>query len=348
MQPTPEQQIQFLKNMQRLLSEGRFTATYKYALLLALADIAVEHGNDSGESLKIPTNLIAEKFIQYYWRQAAPYMPRHDPAAGKVLLQNTGSQAEIVRFLVKTRDSHGGTISSFRHDGKKWPSLVKRTDRVIRVMPLWKLQKVGQSDFDFLYANEGKGSVIELRPGVAFCLRQFYGLVGDLVRGSWIRFVRSLNNNQDVLGSTVDLQEFLFGSERSALTALTPMLIDLQHGNCFYCSKSLSRSQTHVDLGHNFVLAHEKCNSAKADHIAAAIHLDRWCERNAQSASQMDAAFDEQGFVHQLPTSLRIAEWAYRQVELAKGLTWQKGRTMIELPGSWNGRLESLMLALAQ
>ena len=50
--PPPEQQIAFLTNLQRLLSEGSFVATYKYALLMALADIAVERGaeDDSGLS----------------------------------------------------------------------------------------------------------------------------------------------------------------------------------------------------------------------------------------------------------------------------------------------------------
>lgn len=33
--PTAEQQLKFLTNLQRLLSEGQFVATYKYALLLA-------------------------------------------------------------------------------------------------------------------------------------------------------------------------------------------------------------------------------------------------------------------------------------------------------------------------
>jgi hypothetical protein len=40
--PSAEAQVAFLANIQRILSEGQFTATYKYALLLALADIAVE------------------------------------------------------------------------------------------------------------------------------------------------------------------------------------------------------------------------------------------------------------------------------------------------------------------
>ena len=51
--PTAEEQLRFLTNLQRLLAEGQFVATYKYALLLALADIAVESGDNSGDSLKL-------------------------------------------------------------------------------------------------------------------------------------------------------------------------------------------------------------------------------------------------------------------------------------------------------
>lgn len=46
--PEPSDQVKFLTNLQRLLAEGLFTATYKYALLSALADLCVEHGSDSG------------------------------------------------------------------------------------------------------------------------------------------------------------------------------------------------------------------------------------------------------------------------------------------------------------
>src|SRR5690349_14055474 len=43
-QPLPEEQVRFLLNVQRLLSEGTFTASYKFAMLLAIADLAVEMG----------------------------------------------------------------------------------------------------------------------------------------------------------------------------------------------------------------------------------------------------------------------------------------------------------------
>lgn len=42
MTPTAEEQIRFLNNLQRLLTEGGFTSTYKFALLLALSDLCVE------------------------------------------------------------------------------------------------------------------------------------------------------------------------------------------------------------------------------------------------------------------------------------------------------------------
>ena len=68
-QPTPESQILFLTNLQRLLSEGSFVATYKYALLMALADLCIEIGRDDDSGFVIDSALIAEKFVQYYWRQ---------------------------------------------------------------------------------------------------------------------------------------------------------------------------------------------------------------------------------------------------------------------------------------
>ena len=49
--PSDSQQLEFLPNLQRLLSEGQFVATYKYALLMALADIAVESGGKRDEAL---------------------------------------------------------------------------------------------------------------------------------------------------------------------------------------------------------------------------------------------------------------------------------------------------------
>ena len=71
--PDPERQVQFLFDVQRLISDGSFVATYKFALLLALADLAVERGDDTTESLPLDTLDLAEKFVGFYWRQVLPW-----------------------------------------------------------------------------------------------------------------------------------------------------------------------------------------------------------------------------------------------------------------------------------
>ena len=77
--PTASEQVDFLQKVQRILGEGSFVATYKYALLQALADLAVVRGDDLGGPLTLATREIAEAMIQLCWRQAAPFPARGGP-----------------------------------------------------------------------------------------------------------------------------------------------------------------------------------------------------------------------------------------------------------------------------
>ena len=310
------------------MAEGLFVATYKFALLLSLADLAVEKGDETGNPLSIATENIAEKFVQYYWRQALPYVT---PGRAAVLQQNTGKQAKVVRVLEAARGQYGDSLAMVLRDQTAKRQLIREIDPVVRVMPLWKLQTVGDDTLDFLYVNTGTGKSIELKPGVAFCLRKFHALVTDLVRGAWLRFVRQ--QNPGILGETADLSEFLFGSERIALAVVRPVLMDLQRGRCFYCGNDLrdggvevdhfiSWSRYPADLGHNFVLADRRCNNQKRDRIAAIEHLAAWTERNARHGEQIQVALEERGIVSQNAASSRVAFWAYAQTEAIGGLTW--------------------------
>jgi hypothetical protein len=341
MVPTSDDQIRFLVNLQRLLDEGLFVASYKFALLLSLADLSVECGDDSGRPLPLTTDAIAQKFVQYYWRQAMPY-PASKTAA--ILQQNTGKQAAILNIVRHAREQHGDRITAMMSQRARWTAVVREVARIVRVMPLWKLQTVGREQLDFLYENTSAGKTIELKPGVAFCFRKFHTLISDLVRGAWSRYVRQ--NNLDLLGETTDLNEFLFGSERMALAAMRPVLIDLQRGRCFYCRNPLTTASTHVDhfvawarypvdLGHNFVLADSKCNNQKRDRLPACEHLEAWVERNNGYGEQIRIALAERGIISELAASNRVAQWAYGQTEAAGGLTWLKADQMLPLTASW-------------
>ncbi len=155
------------------------------------------------------------------------------------------------------------------------------------------------------------------------------------------------------MGTTADLSEFLFGSERPDLSVVRGILESVQSGRCFYCEKAMQKpghvdhfipwSKYPVDLGHNFVVAHQTCNSAKADHLAAADFLAAWADRNKQHHEQLAAEFSQRGVLHDLPTSVRIANWAYQQAFDADGLTWAKKEDMIPLPVDWQRPLEQLL-----
>src|SRR5215207_7442062 len=93
--PMPEEQVLFLRNVQRLLAEGSFVASYKFALIHALADLAVLKGDESGAPLELETRDIAAQFVELYWRQCRPF-PIGGQTSGLVLQQNTGKQAAIV------------------------------------------------------------------------------------------------------------------------------------------------------------------------------------------------------------------------------------------------------------
>lgn len=339
--PSPADQIRFLTDLQRLLSEGLFTATYKYALLAALADLSIEQGEEAeGGPLLLTTSALAEKFIEYYWRHAAPYATS---MSAIVLRQNTGAQAKVIALIVEARRQHAGSLAEAMRDRAPWRRLIKSVEAVVKEQPLWKLQTVGREKLDFLYGPTPEGDRIELRPGVAYCFRQFYTFVQDAVRSAWLRDVRSLNGG--LLGETLDLREFLFGAERSALNAVRPVLGDLQRGACFYCGNAIRGEGGHVDhfipwakypidLAHNFVLADSRCNGRKKDRIAHVSHLAKWTERNEKQGKDIETTL-KSVIPCDLPCATRIAQWAYGQVEASHGLTWLKGDDLVALTPDW-------------
>ena len=341
--PTPEDQVRFLRNVQRLLAEGQFVASYKFALIHALADLAVLKGDDTGAPLDIDTKEIAAKFVELYWRQTRPFQVGGEPT-GLVLQQNTGKQAAIISQIVRSQQESGGSLFRFKQAASdRWAALVGEVDQVVCRMPLWKLQTVGSEPLEFLYDNLGRGSRITLKPGVAYCLRAFYELVRDLIEGAWVRFVQKVNGGR--LGGVTDLGTFLFGEERASLEAYRPILLDVQKGDCLYCRKPLSGktqvdhfvpwSRYPADLGHNFVLAHDRCNSAKSDFLAAENHLAAWAERNREHRDELDARLVAAALPCDLAATVQIARWVYQQIEKANGQVWVEEKMLRRLDPGW-------------
>lgn len=343
-EPSPEFQLEFLRYLQRLLEEGEFVATYKFALLMALADLSVEKGTDTASPLSLTSEEIAEKFIQYYWPQSRPYVPSGREIKARTLWQNTGRQARVVSLVRETSEKYGNKLTSVAGDEKTIKSLTRRVASTVKTMPLWKLQVIGGTETHFLYENVGKGDHIEMKPGIAFCFRRFHAFVQRMAQNAWIEFIRRCKQNQQLLGEGVDLGEFLFGSQRATLDVYRPLLQDLQGDLCFYCCQRIRESEVDhfipwsrysTDLGHNFVLACSRCNRYKRDILPARQHLDRWIGRNMDERTTLEAFFNDQQIVHDLHGSFSVAHWAYGQAVRSHGRAWIQEKETTEVLMEW-------------
>jgi len=354
----PTRQLDVLRRLQRILEEGGFVATYKFALLQALADLSVEHAPARDGSLRVSLNDIAEKVITYYWRQAAPFAEADGLSDAGILRQNNGRQAAIVSAIAAARLRCSGNLAVYRDDSKAWSRLVLKVARVVEAMPLWKLQSVGSEVDEFLYrrTDSTNGSVLLLH-GVADTLRSFHGLITHLIRGSWVDQVRRIGGNRDLLGADTDLDGFMFGTGRQSLDGYRSVLRDYQSARCFYCLKEVRDegaadhfipwARYPIDLGHNFVFAHTTCNGSKSDYLAHAEHLLHWREQNLDRDNELGGLFQGAELLHDAPRTAFIARWAYEQGQHAGAHVWLRKGEVHRLDGSWRQALTPL-LAVAE
>jgi hypothetical protein len=113
-----------------------FVASYKFALLHALADLAVLKGDDTGAPLELITTQIAAKFVELYCRQCRPFQAG-GAASGLILQQNTGKQAAIIVQIAASHDQCAGSLFRLKHEtSDRWSELVAEVDQVVRTMPL--------------------------------------------------------------------------------------------------------------------------------------------------------------------------------------------------------------------
>ena len=328
--PSAEDQLRFLSNIQRVFAEGDFTATYKFALLIALADLAVELGADDDRKLVLSTCQIGERFIQMYWRHALPYGKGLPDSSPGVLVQNNGAQAAVISAIGAFRATQSvGTYQTARNL-PEFQLLLAKVAQTVSAQPLNYLQNFGGTTNDFLYKRAGSGKV-RLKLGIAYCLRRFHPLVQQLARSHWVDHIKGNPRNHVILGEADDLEDFLFATSRQTLVAMANGLKKLDGHNYFYCGGNLTASDVdHFvpfsryprDLAHNFVLAPPACNRSKSATLAARPHLERWLERLARRGDAIAEIGQVAGLVVDAKVSLQIASWGYTSAVTNGGSAW--------------------------
>jgi 5-methylcytosine-specific restriction endonuclease McrA len=329
--PSAESQLEFLSKLQRLFNEGDFTATYKYALLIAMADLSVEHGRDDGEPLKLSHRQLAQKFIELYWQQSAPYSAGTQRAQHGLLAQNKGTQAAVISAIVAFRQKHPSATAQGAQTTSGYSDLLRRVAQTVSAQPVNYLQNMGGTTDTFLYQRE-IGHIV-LNAGVAYCLRRFQPLVQQLARSHWVGHIKSNRLNHSILGSNDDLEAFLFETPRHALTIIGKGLRKLNDCRCFYCESKVNEADVdHFvpfsmyprDLAHNFVLAHPSCNRSKSDTLAALPHLERWLEFITKNDTALQEIGAAAGRSIDMDSTRAVARWGYSNALMGGGQAWRK------------------------
>lgn len=336
-----------------LLEEGSFSATYKYALFIALLDLCLEQTSRNGHPPDVlTTRQVAEKTIELYWPHAAPF------DGGEVLRQGGtggGQQAEILRAITDFRREHEDAAGGLLHRARSqyvvaYERLTRKVEWKLIEMPIPRLQWLGGIEERFLYEygwNQGikQGAVsayqrdtprvfdnrLVLRKGVAASLVRLNGVLRPLIQREWARMVAEMNRLPQLR-----LEQFLFGATRIALDGVRIPLLQLQRGKCFYCDQRIdSRCQVdhfipwarHPDNGiDNLVAAHEACNNAKRDFLAATDHVEGWAVRSRMATAQLDAIARDCRWDRQEQRTLGVARALYLRLPSDARLWASKGR----------------------
>lgn len=334
----------------RVIDEGRRTATYKLALLLAIMDAAAANPGSSA----LPTRILAEHVLATYYPQTRAYVANDGIERELRQISMKGSPVLRAALGLRVRGDANGCRSA--DDARRQlPDEYRRTvdaieDTFVRY-PIPLLQVVGTKLLPFLYEqdwSEGTSAAslrregrdrVRLLPGVTDRLVVLGPLLRPLIELHWTRDVARWTR---VPTEDERLRSHLFGSDRLSFPApLRAGLLDLQDGRCFYCD---ARLDGRVEIDHflawsrwpndaveNLVAA-DRCNGAKSDHLAAGEHLGRWSDRVTRHADDLSELADRSSWMSDSGRSLGLVTSTYAHLAAGTPL-WLRGREFVEAPG---------------
>jgi hypothetical protein len=257
--------IVFAEKLLALLDAGRYTATYKFAVLVALIDECVSSVDDEGRPPdELSAFRIGRRVLEQYWPQAVPY--RSSATAAPVRLRHSTQANDLVQIITDYRQAHGFVAGvsleqAERREPQSLADLERRVATTVIRMPLPKLQRVATANgfhedrflYDFSWADEVAESriraadfdpTLRLRPGVGAWLVRLAGVLRPIIQQRWAAFVADRSRG-DVEAAWLD--DFLFGASRIGLDRVRNPLLEVQGGDCFYCGDRIPPSGSQVD-----------------------------------------------------------------------------------------------------
>jgi 5-methylcytosine-specific restriction endonuclease McrA len=301
-----DRQLDLLERLQALLRESKYTTTYKFALLHAMCDVALEMPQSE---LAVPLQRVSRRVIELYWKHVVPFqIPRSTSLIS--LRQSTGGPAGALTLVSRWRERAQSATGPGHRAYDYAPAMLS----ILRKDVLRRLQPKGQA---ILYREPIGLTHLEFLPGVPEALRRFHGLLTDMIQVRWTSWIE--RQNPEVAGSDA-LRGHLFGVDRTSLRAVVAPMLELQAGRCFYSGDRISDQTAEVDhvlpwsLTHNnsvgnLVLATKAANLAKGDRLPTALQTRHWTRRNINHYAELRAIADSTGLLWDPEGLACLGEW---------------------------------------
>lgn len=291
----------FAERLLAVIDEGRRTATYKLALLLALIDCCMVNSSAKGEApIELSTRHIADHVAALYW----PQLDQFPAAGGTIDLRQITKKSSAILHAIGSLREVTGPVASWESAKLTRPEDAAASLDVVELTvaryPLVHLQVVDGDPRPFIYEWDPTGSVtisklrraaygtVRLLPGAGDHLIRLAPLIRPLVELHWVRMVATLNK---LTVEEEELHDHLFGTARVAPPlSLRRGLPTAQDRPCFYCDERavaprfaidhfIPWSRWPNDAIENLVVAHVACNSAKSARLPGPEPLAQWADR---------------------------------------------------------------------
>jgi 5-methylcytosine-specific restriction endonuclease McrA len=296
----------YISTLHEIVTRGRNTNSYKFALWRALATLAPSRS-------EICKSDLSPLFLKYYWPLEVKYHLRQgiDPDKDPVVMKR-------IRQLVNAGTiKQGETLKDFK---RRMPEEYKTLlDGVAReafddVIPRFHNvsgEPITPSIFTFTGKAGKAGDTIELTNGSRRFLIKYKKHIDYVAVSGRVRFTEEFT-------SAPKLHDKIDGAnlKRGAVSQWRASLSEIQHARCFYDESHdmASPEVDHVlpwsfvleDKTWNLVVACRRCNNEKRDRLANADALERLCARN-QEIAKGHAPTDPAFFRH-------FSEWHSRDL----------------------------------
>lgn len=287
----PDCALEPLEGILAVLDRGSATGTNKFALLLALIELAPELGRERAVS----SDLLARKVVEIHWDHTRPW-------DGEVLQQVTSPNRTlsaltaigILKKSLSARIRHQPwELAEPRIPEQHLRKCLQKVRRDLWRNPIKKLQVLPGLHAEFLYRLDGQ-SILLLEDAVEALLK-FGPVLRPLIESRFVSHVIKANPRLRAGDLGLQIHEHLFGEARHMPPIeVRQALWEIQEGRCFYTRERIPRpsaregtttldhvipwSRQRLSLLDNFAVSKSSANYAKSNLLLGRALLDRWVD----------------------------------------------------------------------